>query len=223
MWRMQRVPMKTPRSRFRSTEYHIVEASLRALDRMPGLHGLWLVVHQPGVGQLIAGGDAAILSVDAEHPHGCEGSWAGALQRFDEGLRGKGHAEKTRRAYGVDLGQLAEWAAAHGIEPLELDRALAAPLRRRAVRARRGQVHRGPQAGGHPHLLRPDGRARRARRQPGRPRRRAPRRTPTCRACSSPARSPSCSSACPAPARSSCATGRCSSLPTPRACAPRSS
>jgi site-specific recombinase XerD len=29
--------------------------------------------------------------------------------------------EKTRRAYGVDLGQLAEWAEAHGLGPLELD------------------------------------------------------------------------------------------------------
>jgi site-specific recombinase XerD len=29
-------------------------------------------------------------------------------------------AERTRRAYGVDLGQLAEWAAAHGLEPAAL-------------------------------------------------------------------------------------------------------
>jgi site-specific recombinase XerD len=29
-------------------------------------------------------------------------------------------AEKTRRAYGVDLGQLAEWAGAHGLGPVEL-------------------------------------------------------------------------------------------------------
>lgn len=30
-------------------------------------------------------------------------------------------AEKTRRAYGVDLGQLAEWASAQGLDPAELD------------------------------------------------------------------------------------------------------
>jgi len=29
-------------------------------------------------------------------------------------------AEKTRRAYGVDLGQLAEWAAGHGLDPADL-------------------------------------------------------------------------------------------------------
>ena len=30
-------------------------------------------------------------------------------------------AEKTRRAYGVDLGQLAEWASAHELDPEDLD------------------------------------------------------------------------------------------------------
>src|SRR5919197_3569108 len=29
-------------------------------------------------------------------------------------------AEKTRRAYGIDLGQLAQWAAAHDLSPKEL-------------------------------------------------------------------------------------------------------
>jgi site-specific recombinase XerD len=46
-----------------------------------------------------------------------EGIWPAALRRFDEHLRAHGMAEKTRRAYGVDLGQLAEWAAAHDIGP----------------------------------------------------------------------------------------------------------
>jgi integrase/recombinase XerC/integrase/recombinase XerD len=49
-----------------------------------------------------------------------EGTWARALRRFDESLHARGMAEKTRRAYGVDLGQLAEWAAAHGLGPNEL-------------------------------------------------------------------------------------------------------
>ena len=46
--------------------------------------------------------------------------WARALGRFDEALRAGGRREKTRRAYGVDLGQLADWASAHDLGPLEL-------------------------------------------------------------------------------------------------------
>jgi site-specific recombinase XerD len=44
--------------------------------------------------------------------------WAAALGRFDGWLRGRGMAEKTRRAYGVDLGQLAQFAGDRG--PTEL-------------------------------------------------------------------------------------------------------
>ena len=62
-------------------------------------------------------------------------------------------AEKTRRAYGVDLGQLAEWASAHDLDPGQLDHRAAPPLRRRAVRARRVEVHGRPQARRHPVLL----------------------------------------------------------------------
>ena len=39
---------------------------------------------------------------------------------FDAALRTRGLAEKTRHAYGVDLGQLAEWAAAHDLEPKDV-------------------------------------------------------------------------------------------------------
>ncbi len=52
---------------------------------------------------------------------GTERTWAAALAAFDADLRGRGMSEKTRRAYGVDLGQLAEWAAAQGVEPDEAD------------------------------------------------------------------------------------------------------
>ena len=48
-------------------------------------------------------------------------SWSAALREFDEGLRRQQLAEKTRRAYGVDLGQLAEWAGAHSLAPEQLD------------------------------------------------------------------------------------------------------
>ena len=48
---------------------------------------------------------------------GPEGIWDDALSLFDADLRRRGAAEKTRRAYAVDLGQLAEWAASQGLEP----------------------------------------------------------------------------------------------------------
>ena len=37
-------------------------------------------------------------------------TWAEALEAYDRDLRGRGMAERTRRAYGVDLGQFVEWA-----------------------------------------------------------------------------------------------------------------
>ncbi|GAC1324260.1 MAG: tyrosine recombinase XerC [Thermoleophilaceae bacterium] len=39
------------------------------------------------------------------------------LSRFDAHLRARGMSEKTRRAYGMDLGQLARWADAQGVDP----------------------------------------------------------------------------------------------------------
>ena len=50
-----------------------------------------------------------------------EPSWTRALAEFDTALRTQGMAEKTRRAYGVDLGQLAGWASGHGLAPAQLD------------------------------------------------------------------------------------------------------
>jgi site-specific recombinase XerD len=49
-----------------------------------------------------------------------EDRWNAALAVWDGVLRAQGMAEKTRRAYGVDLGQLARWAAAHELGPHEL-------------------------------------------------------------------------------------------------------
>jgi site-specific recombinase XerD len=48
-------------------------------------------------------------------------SWKQALRDFDSDMRMRGMGEKTRRAYGVDLGQLAEWASAYGLDPDALD------------------------------------------------------------------------------------------------------
>jgi len=49
-----------------------------------------------------------------------EASWAAALDRFDDWQRGRGLGEKTRRAYGVDLAQLGEWAAGRGLDPKDV-------------------------------------------------------------------------------------------------------
>jgi integrase/recombinase XerC len=46
-----------------------------------------------------------------------EMSWQEALQAHDRNLTGRMVAERTRRAYGVDLGQFAEWSARSGLEP----------------------------------------------------------------------------------------------------------
>jgi site-specific recombinase XerD len=53
-------------------------------------------------------------------PTAREARWSTALRLFDDGMRMRGLAERTRRAYGVDLGQLAEWAATAGIAPAQL-------------------------------------------------------------------------------------------------------
>jgi integrase/recombinase XerC/integrase/recombinase XerD len=50
-----------------------------------------------------------------------EASWRAKLQSFDASLRARAMAEKTRRAYGTDLDQLAEWATAMGIAPEAVD------------------------------------------------------------------------------------------------------
>jgi integrase/recombinase XerC/integrase/recombinase XerD len=44
-------------------------------------------------------------------------AWGDALRTFDADLRRRGAADKTRRAYAVDLGQLAAWAGPQGLEP----------------------------------------------------------------------------------------------------------
>jgi integrase/recombinase XerC/integrase/recombinase XerD len=48
-------------------------------------------------------------------------SWARALRAFDTALRTRGLGEQTRRAYGVDLGQLAQWASAQELGPEQID------------------------------------------------------------------------------------------------------
>ena len=44
-------------------------------------------------------------------------TWADALRDFDADLGARACAERTRRAYGIDLGQFAAWAQGRGLEP----------------------------------------------------------------------------------------------------------
>jgi site-specific recombinase XerD len=48
------------------------------------------------------------------------GPWREALALFDSDLRRRGMAEKTRRAYGIDLGQFALWCTAQAVGPCEV-------------------------------------------------------------------------------------------------------
>ena len=43
--------------------------------------------------------------------------WQDSLALYDRDLRARGSAERTRRAYGVDLGSFAEWAGEQGLDP----------------------------------------------------------------------------------------------------------
>jgi site-specific recombinase XerD len=47
-------------------------------------------------------------------------AWSRALSAFDSTLKAHGMADKTRRAYGVDMQQLAEWAGGRGVGPTDL-------------------------------------------------------------------------------------------------------
>ncbi len=44
-------------------------------------------------------------------------NWEAAIAEYDRDLRARGSAERTRRAYGVDLGGFAEWASPQGLGP----------------------------------------------------------------------------------------------------------
>src|ERR1700750_813978 len=46
--------------------------------------------------------------------------WREALRLFDAVLRRRGAAEKTRRAYAIDIGQFALWCGAQDIDPAEV-------------------------------------------------------------------------------------------------------
>ena len=60
------------------------------------------------------------VATDTEE-HRLPDPWRDALGLFDKDLRRRGAAERTRRAYGIDLGQLAGWCAERGIDPVKVD------------------------------------------------------------------------------------------------------
>jgi site-specific recombinase XerD len=53
-------------------------------------------------------------------PTAPEASWEAALAGFDDWQRARGMGDKTRGAYGVDLAQLAEWAAGRELAPIDV-------------------------------------------------------------------------------------------------------
>ena len=58
---------------------------------------------------------------DAEdRPQELPPAWRDALALFESDLRRRGAAEKTRRAYAIDLGQFAAWCAAPSLDPVEV-------------------------------------------------------------------------------------------------------
>ena len=100
----------------------------RALKRMPRKLRRQAVGGLARFDQLGVGGDPAVSTLmknpattenptDHEAGRSCPPAWREALGAFDRSLQAHGMAEKTRRAYGVDLGELAAWAAAAGAEP----------------------------------------------------------------------------------------------------------
>ena len=52
---------------------------------------------------------------------GVTDAWGAALRRFDRELQRRGAAERTRRAYGADVGELAAWSASQQLRPADLD------------------------------------------------------------------------------------------------------
>src|SRR5215213_10544183 len=47
-------------------------------------------------------------------------NWEDALAAYDRDLRARGSAERTRKAYGIDLGGFAEWAGEQGLAPADV-------------------------------------------------------------------------------------------------------
>jgi site-specific recombinase XerD len=57
----------------------------------------------------------------AEQANQIGGPWRAALQTFEQDLRRRAVAEKTRTAYAIDTSELARWAQARELEPATID------------------------------------------------------------------------------------------------------
>ena len=173
--------------------------------------------------ELAQGGDLTRVGVDEERGHRAPRlatEPGGRPARFDRELQRRGAAERTRRAYGVDLGPARALVHAAASSPTPSTTRPAA-LRRPARRTWRRPAHRGPQARGHPLVLQVDGRARRDASQPrGLPPPKQPQRLPHTL---KPEDVAALLNRIRRPRRWRCATARCSSWPTPAGCARRSS
>jgi site-specific recombinase XerD len=60
-------------------------------------------------------------AIPTTEPSPLSEQWRAALALFDADLRRRGASEKTRRAYGFDLGDVARWATRARLEPDRLD------------------------------------------------------------------------------------------------------
>ena len=163
---------------------HRVNAVEASLGPWIGCHGSsWLLASTPRPASIswpwVATRPSSMLmknpATPIVRPRRTPAAWRRS-RRFDRWLRARGMAEKTRRAYGVDLGELARLGGRA--------RALARRRRPRATCAASPPCPREAgavttdgraQAGRDPHVLPAPGRARRARAEPGRPRLPAPR------------------------------------------------
>src|ERR687896_1818644 len=59
---------------------------------------------------------ATAANASGRHPAAGD-AWAASMRRFDRDLQRRGAAERTRRAYGADVAELATWAVAQGLDP----------------------------------------------------------------------------------------------------------
>src|SRR5688500_17182032 len=76
-------------------------------------------------------------SPDARGPGALSEPWRAGLRLFDRDLQRRGAAERTRVAYGADLGELARWADGQGLAPVQISY----PLLRRYAAQLAGRGH----------------------------------------------------------------------------------
>src|SRR3954453_11252847 len=110
-----------PRSALRRTAYHIVEASLVPWMRSQGRGGGSRSLATPAstsCRSVATCPSLVSMKKTATEPQPSSApAWRAGLALFDADLRRRGAAEKTRRAYGLDLGDLAPGARGRGLQP----------------------------------------------------------------------------------------------------------